>query len=43
MGAFVMLGTLCGLIAVVVGVVWRFDPEARRPSSVPGDDGDDDG
>ena len=26
-----MLGTLFGLIALVVGVVLRYDPEARRP------------
>ena len=38
MGALVMLGSLFGLIAVVVGVVWRFDPEARRPPS--GEEGD---
>jgi hypothetical protein len=28
-----MLGTLIGLIALVFGVVLRFDPEARRPST----------
>jgi hypothetical protein len=26
-----MLGTLFGLMVVVVGLVLRFDPEARRP------------
>jgi hypothetical protein len=26
-----MLGTLFGLIALVFGVVLRYDPEARRP------------
>jgi hypothetical protein len=26
-----MLGTLLGLIVLVVGLVLRFDPEARRP------------
>ena len=31
MGALIMLGTLFGLIALVVGVVLRYDPEARRP------------
>lgn len=30
MGAVIMLGTLFGLIVLVVGVVLRFDPEARR-------------
>jgi hypothetical protein len=29
MGALVMLGTLFGLIALVTGLVYRFDPEAR--------------
>ncbi|HEU4362609.1 MAG TPA: hypothetical protein VFR27_14060 [Mycobacterium sp.] len=29
-GAVIMLGTLLGLIALVYGVVMRFDPEARR-------------
>jgi hypothetical protein len=29
MGAVVMLGTLFGLTALIVGVVLRFDPEAR--------------
>jgi hypothetical protein len=28
-----MLGTLVGLIALVFGVVLRYDPEARRPSA----------
>jgi hypothetical protein len=27
-----MLGTLFGLIALVFGVVLRYDPEARRPA-----------
>jgi hypothetical protein len=26
-----MLGTLFGLIAVIFGLVLRYDPEARRP------------
>jgi hypothetical protein len=30
-GALIMLGTLFGLIAIVFGVVLRYDPEARRP------------
>ena len=29
MGAFIMLGTLFGLIALIFGVVLRYDPEAR--------------
>ncbi len=28
-GQLVMLGTLFGLIALIFGVVWYFDPEAR--------------
>jgi len=31
MGQAIMLGTLFGLIAVVYGLVLRFDPEARPP------------
>ncbi|HWP65980.1 MAG TPA: hypothetical protein VNO26_08720 [Candidatus Limnocylindria bacterium] len=31
MGAAIMLGTLGGLIILVVGLVLRYDPEARRP------------
>ena len=30
MGAFIMLGTLFGLIAVIYWLVLRYDPEARR-------------
>jgi hypothetical protein len=30
MGQAIMLGTLFGLIALVYGLVLRFDPEARR-------------
>ena len=30
MGQLIMLGTLFGLIALIVGLVLRFDPEARR-------------
>ena len=36
-GALIMLGTLFGLIALVFGVVLRYDPEARRPPSGEGD------
>jgi hypothetical protein len=31
-GQVIMLGTLFGLIAVVYGLVLRFDPEARGSS-----------
>jgi hypothetical protein len=31
MGALIMLGTLFGLIALIFGLVARFDPEARSP------------
>ena len=38
-GQLIMLGTLFGLIAVIVGLVLRFDPEARRaPDSPVGED-----
>jgi hypothetical protein len=30
MGAVVMLGTLFGLIVLIFGLVYRYDPEARR-------------
>ena len=30
MGQVIMLGTLFGVIAVMYGLVLRFDPEARR-------------
>jgi hypothetical protein len=33
MGAVIMLGTLFGLIVLIFGLVYRFDPEARRPQS----------
>lgn len=33
MGAVIMLGTLFGLIALIVGLVLYFDPEARRADS----------
>ena len=29
-GAIIMLGTLFGLIVLIVGLVLHFDPEARR-------------
>ena len=32
-----MLGTLFGLIALIYGLVLRFDPEARRPERNEGD------
>jgi hypothetical protein len=31
-GAAIMLGTLFGLIALIFGLVLRFDPEARGAS-----------
>jgi hypothetical protein len=30
MGQAIMLGSLLAVILVIVGLVWRFDPEARR-------------
>lgn len=39
MGAVIMLGTLFGLIALVFGLVLRFDPEARRAPSDKGPPG----
>ena len=30
MGQLIMLGSLFGVIVVIVGLVLRFDPEARR-------------
>ena len=35
-GAGIMLGTLFGLIALIFGLVLRFDPEARAPSKSQG-------
>jgi hypothetical protein len=29
-GALIMLGALSGLVALIFGLVLRFDPEARR-------------
>jgi hypothetical protein len=37
MGQAIMLGTLFGLIALVYGLVLRFDPEARRSRDEGGD------
>ncbi len=31
MAQVIMLGTLLGLAVLIVGLVLRFDPEARRP------------
>lgn len=36
-GAIIMLGSLFALIAVIVGLVLFFDPEARRASTPEGD------
>ena len=33
MGAVIMLGTLLGLIVLIFGLVLRYDPEARGPST----------
>ena len=33
LGALIMIGTLGGLIVLIFGLVLRFDPEARRPST----------
>jgi hypothetical protein len=32
-GALIMLGTLLGLIVVIFGLVLRYDPEARAPTT----------
>lgn len=32
-GVLIMLGTLFGLVAIIVGLVARFDPEARSARS----------
>ena len=34
MGAVIMLGTLCGLIVLIFGLVLRCDPEARRTAQL---------
>ena len=36
MGAVIMLGTLFGLIILVFGLVYRFDPLARRQAEPEG-------
>jgi len=36
MGAVIMLGTLFGLIALIVGLVLYLDPEARGPRTEDG-------
>jgi hypothetical protein len=36
-GALIMLGTLFGLVVLIFALVFRFDPEARRPTSQAGD------
>jgi hypothetical protein len=33
MGALIMIGWLAGLIALIYGLVYRFDPEVRAPRS----------
>jgi hypothetical protein len=38
-GAWIMLGTLFGLIALIFALVLRFDPEARAPSKREGQRG----
>ena len=38
MGAAIMLGTLIGLIALVFGLVLRYDPEARPDAQREGDE-----
>ena len=38
-GAWIMLGTLFGLIVLIFGLVLRFDPEARGPSKSEGPGG----
>jgi hypothetical protein len=43
MGQVIMLGTLFGLIALIYGLVLRFDPEARQAQAQdqpPGQEGD---
>jgi hypothetical protein len=38
-GAFIMLGTLFGLIALIFALVLRYDPEARGPAKREGQSG----
>ena len=40
MGQFIMLGTLLGLIVLIVGLVVYFDPEARGPRGAAGREDD---
>lgn len=40
MGQFIMLGTLLGLIILIVGLVLYFDPEARGPRPAVGQEND---
>ena len=40
MGQLIMLGTLGALIVLIVGLVLRFDPEARRAPDRPDGEGD---
>jgi hypothetical protein len=37
-GAWIMLGTLFGLIVLIFALVLRYDPEARGPSNDEGPD-----
>jgi hypothetical protein len=37
-GALIMLGTLFGLIALIFGMVLRYDPEARPRSTGEGEE-----
>jgi hypothetical protein len=37
MGALIMLGSLFGLVILIVGLVFRYDPEARDRSQNSGD------
>ena len=37
MGALIMLGTLFGLMALIVALVLRFDPQARKPAAPRGE------
>jgi len=37
-GAVIMLGTLFGVIALIFGLVLRYDPQARGPAKSEGHD-----
>lgn len=39
MGALIMVGTLLGLILLIVGIVLRFDPESRAAAGEEGTTG----